>query len=83
MLIKGASLRGLAGVGRMSENGLASTENEEALHLLEHNHERREEESTAKLKEQPMARRVGLLETSRQYQMYRLHWLENIIKQES
>ncbi|KAG1724907.1 hypothetical protein EDB19DRAFT_1833980 [Suillus lakei] len=45
---------GLAGAGRKVdvENGLASAENEEALHLPKHNHERHEEESIAKLKEQ-------------------------------
>ncbi|KAG0691529.1 hypothetical protein DFH29DRAFT_1010850 [Suillus ampliporus] len=68
---------GLAGVGKADvENGLASTENEEALHLLEHNHERREEESTAKLKEQLWLAELGCLRLQGQYQMYRLHWLE-------
>ncbi|KAG0698882.1 hypothetical protein DFH29DRAFT_1002421 [Suillus ampliporus] len=44
---------GLAGAGKADvEKGLASAENEEALHLLKHNHERHEEESIAKLKEQ-------------------------------
>ncbi|KAG1883722.1 hypothetical protein F4604DRAFT_1677460 [Suillus subluteus] len=43
---------GLAGVEKADvEKGLATAENEEALHLLEHNHERHEEESIVKLKE--------------------------------
>ncbi|KAG0701807.1 hypothetical protein DFH29DRAFT_875621 [Suillus ampliporus] len=73
---------GLAGAGSSYtrkadvEKGLASTENEEALHLPKHNHERHEEESIAKLKEQLRLTELGCSRLQVQYQMYRLHWLE-------
>ncbi|KAG1779680.1 hypothetical protein EV702DRAFT_1195053 [Suillus placidus] len=59
------------------EKDLASTENEEApLRLPECNHERHKEESIAKLKEQLRLAELGCSRLQVQFQVYRLHWLE-------
>lgn len=59
------------------EKGLVSVEeNEEALQLPKHDHERREEESLVKLKEQLRLAELGCSRLQKQYQMYRLRWLE-------
>ncbi|KAG2029663.1 hypothetical protein BDR03DRAFT_987622 [Suillus americanus] len=58
------------------EKSSALAENKEVLHLPEHIHERREEESIAKLKEQLRLTELGCSRLQAQYQVYRLRWLE-------
>ncbi|KAG2739669.1 hypothetical protein P692DRAFT_201811395 [Suillus brevipes Sb2] len=58
------------------EKSSALAENKEVLHLPEHIHERCEEESIAKLKEQLRLAELGCSRLQAQYQVYRLRWLE-------
>ncbi|KAG2339308.1 hypothetical protein BDR05DRAFT_951229 [Suillus weaverae] len=68
---------GLVGVSKADiEKSSALAENKEVLHLPEHIHERCEEESIAKLKEQLRLAELGCSRLQAQYQVYRLRWLE-------
>lgn len=58
------------------EKSSALAENKEVLHSPEHIHERHEEESIAKLKEQLRLAELGCSRLQAQYQVYRLRWLE-------
>jgi hypothetical protein len=59
------------------EKGVVSVEeNEEALQLPKHDDERHKEESLVKLKEWRRLAELGCLRLQKQYQMYRLRWLE-------